>query len=447
MKQTLPLLALLCLHFNLLQAQVWTTTEMPTPLCFAGFATHGNKLIILGGANTDFNFDPNAASDKIYTYDTETGEWSEQPLANPRIQMQGLVIGGKLMFAGGFGWWNNGDPTVSDVVDVYDTLTGAWSIEHLSNPRRNVAAAAVAGKAYFAGGRTSGNVFSDRLDIYDPATGEWTTDTIPGAGNCHAGVAGDKLLLWSEANCYTLNTLTGEWETVNFTFTRGFARSVVATPEEVWFIGGLGYLDTIDIYNIADGTWRFENMAVPRGSSLACYLNGKIIIAGGSDGSAISALVETFDTQTGEWLDLAELSEPRYAATSGNYLAPVIGNKAFFPGGSKFMDFSAHSDKLDIYTDTSGMTSGLLAPVLKNGTIQSFPSPFSEALHVQVDFEKPTSGSLEVYDLAGRQVFLENIDRQQVWNKTITAQGWSAGAFLLKVRTADGVAIRKILKQ
>ena len=85
-------------------------------------------------------------------------------------------------------------------------------------------------------------------------------------------------------------------------------------------------------------------------------------------------------------------------------------------------------------------------PVLKNIAIQAFPSPFSEALQIKVDFEKPMSGSLEVYNLAGRQVFLENIDNQHVWNKTVATQGWAPGAYLLKVRTAAGVAVRKVVK-
>ncbi len=446
MKRILFLTLFLAAHFTAAIAQVWDTVEMPVPLCFAGFATHGEKLFIVGGSNTDFNFDPNAASDKIYVYDSGTGGWSELPLTNPRLQLQGLAVGGKLLFAGGFGWWNNGNPTVSDAVDVYDTLTGAWSIEHLSNPRRNVTAAAVGGKAYFAGGRTTGNQFSNRLDIYDPATGEWTTDTIPTAQNFHGGVAGDKLLLWENASCHILNTQTGQWETINFAASRGFARSVVATPEELWFIGGLALLDTIDIYNIATGEWSFEQLAVPRYSGLACYLNGKIIIAGGYNSSA-TGIVETFDTETGEWLDLTELSAPRDVFTSGNYVAPVIGNKIFFPGGSLDGSSFIPSSFMDIYTDTSGMTSGLFTPVLKNISIQTFPSPFSEAFSVQVDFPELTSGTFEAIDLNGRQLFLEKVENQRVWKKNIAAQGWAAGTYLLKVRTEEGVAIRKIVKQ
>ncbi|MEZ4953654.1 MAG: kelch repeat-containing protein [Saprospiraceae bacterium] len=430
-----------------LEAQVWSTVEMPSPLCFSGLGVHGSKLFIVGGAKANFNIDPNAASDKIYTYDTQTGEWSEQPLANPRLQLQGLSVGGKLMFVGGYGWWNNGFPTVSDAIEVYDTLTGEWSLEHLPSARRNVTAVAIDGKAYFAGGRPYGNGFSDDLDIFDPVTGTWNTITIPAAGNFHGGAAGQKLLLWSEDKCFIYNTLDTTWETASFALPRGFARSVVSTPEEVWFIGGGEFLDTIDIYHIADGSWRFENLAMARSSALAFYLQGKIVIAGGLTNSGGLDLVETYDTETGEWLEMTAIDETKYAISSGNYLAPVIGSKAFLPGGALATGWSSFSSKLHIYIDTSDSVSSLFTPVLKNVRIQSFPSPFSEALNIRVDFEKPASGSLELYDLTGRQVFSEQIGNQPIWNKTIATHGWPDRAYLLKVCTAEGVAFRKVLKQ
>ena len=307
------------------------------------------------------------------------------------------------------------DPALNSTLDayqvinaMYDGLTDTWSIEHLSVPRRWVTAAEVGGKAYFAGGRTPAGVLSDRLDIYDPATGEWTIATLPEAQNYAAGAGGDKLLLWSYANCHILNTLTGEWETKTFPASRGLFRSIVTTPDEVWFIGGSDYLDTIDIYRIADGTWSTNNTAVVHSNHLACYLNGKIIIASGRDAAGPSTIVETFDTEAGEWLDLAELSEGRHWFTNGNLIAPVIGNQAFFPGGLVDVSYDEPTSTMDIYSD---LPSSLFTPILQHVSIQAFPSPFSETLHVHVDFEKPARGTLEIYDLSGRLVFLENMEK------------------------------------
>lgn len=205
------LLPILLLAFFQMNAQVWTSVEMPSPLYSAAFATHGNKLYIVGGATANAVGNPNAVSDKIYTYDALTGEWESFPLTNPRHGMQGLSIGDKLMFAGGTDWWDGSLYVgTTDTVDVYDVPTDTWSIERLSVPRRWVTASVVGDKAYFTGGRIPDGNLSDRLDIYDPATDEWTTDTIPEAENYESGTAGDKLLLWSYAKCNILNTLTGE---------------------------------------------------------------------------------------------------------------------------------------------------------------------------------------------------------------------------------------------
>lgn len=447
MKQILPVLALAFFASQNVPAQIWTSVEMPKALYGAAYATNGNKVFIVGGC-TGSTLNANDVSDKIYTYDVVTGEWEAFPLSNPRHSMPGIAVGGKLLFAGGSDGYNGSfHVNTTDTVDVYDTLTQTWSIAHLSVPVRTVTASVIGSKAYFAGGRLPNLQFTDRMDIYDAATDTWTIDTIPVKDNCNSGVAGNKLLLWASADCHILNTTTGEWTTHSFVNNRGWQRAVVSTPEEVWFIGGQGLLDTIDIYNIAEGTWNTRNTVIPRDDPAACLLNGKIIIAGGNDGTAVSSLVEIFDTKTGEWLELTELSEPKHWFTKGDRNVPVIGNSAYFPGGCKDMAQSQPSIIMDIYTDTSGTTSNLFTPVLKNVDIQAFPSPFSEALTVQVDFEKPTSGSLEMLDLAGRQVFLESIDNQAVWNKSIVTQGWATGAYLLKVRTRDGVAVQKIIKQ
>lgn len=419
---------------------------MPAAFYSSAIAAHGSKLYVFGGA-MGFVDNPASLSGSIYIFDAITGEWDEQPLTNPRHAMQGLTVGDKLLFAGGADYWNGSTYIgTTDTVDVYDVPTSSWSVEHLSAPRRWVSSAVVGGKAYFAGGRYSDAILSDRLDIYDPATGLWALDTLPEAGNFCAATSGDMLLLWAEANCHVLNTLTQEWTSYSFANTRGYGRTTVTTTDEVWFIGGSGYLDTIDIYNIEAGTWRTENLQIPRLQPLGFYLNGKIIIAGGDDGNEAIKLVETYDTQTGQWLELSEMNVVRYWITNGNNQAPVIGNQAFFPGGTNF-NVSQVLSTMDIYTDTTGTTSSLFAPVLNNLSVKTFPSPFSETLNVLVDFETPTSGTLEIYSLDGRLAFTQSIDNQQFWSYSIASQNWATGPYLLKVRTTSGVAIRKILKQ
>lgn len=100
-----------------------------------------------------------------------------------------------------------------------------------------------------------------------------------------------------------------------------------------------------------------------------------------------------------------------------------------------------------VYKWSGDVLSHTTVPVLKDIKIQTFPSPFTETLQVQALFDEPVSGALEIYDITGQPILLEKIENQAFWNKTIPAQGWAPGAYLLQLRTAEGVAVRKILKQ
>lgn len=94
----------------------------------------------------------------------------------------------------------------------------------------------------------------------------------------------------------------------------------------------------------------------------ACYLNGKIIIAGGQMSAdyipkSVTSMVEVYDTQTNEWQSNFTLSENR-SFMSYQETGAVIGNRAFFPGGDSSGDIVA-SSRIDIYTDIL-MNTGLI---------------------------------------------------------------------------------------
>ena len=58
---------------------------------------------------------------------------------------------------------------------VYDPATDRWqTLAPMANLREHLAAAAVGGQLYVAGGRRNG-VLSDALERYDPATDRWQT--------------------------------------------------------------------------------------------------------------------------------------------------------------------------------------------------------------------------------------------------------------------------------
>ena len=82
------------------------------------------------------------------------------------------------MFAGGCltstSIWD--DSLFTDVVDIYDAATDAWSTAQLSAPRNVLTATAVGHYAIFAGGGYSRGV--NDVDIYNSLDGTWSTSTL-----------------------------------------------------------------------------------------------------------------------------------------------------------------------------------------------------------------------------------------------------------------------------
>jgi hypothetical protein len=450
MKKSLLFILFIASTFTNLEAQVWSEVALPENMAGMAITTHGKKIFMTGKFTAD---EKNQATNLIYIYDTETGLFSTASISARREAMSAVTVGDKVMFAGG-SLWNLGSNSfinTTDTVDVYDVNTGQMSVMKLSEPRRWITSQVVNGKVYFAGGREPAGPFTDVLDIYDPATNSWILDTLAFPVRAAASaVAGDKLLLFLDAKCQILNTLTGEWEVITFPESRGFGRSVVTTEKEIWFIGGSTYLPVIDIYDKATGAWDTKIMESGHFDAMSCYLNGKIIIAGGLAADAqTSNLVEIFDAETGELVELGALPVGRwYMGWECN--APVVGNQAFFPGGDQnnisSTDYNIYG-KMDVYTDTTGMTNGLFDPVLKNVVIESYPSPFATALQVNVQFEKPQAGYVSLFDNYGCLVHSQFLDNQPTWSLSVPSEDWAAGVYFLHVRTKEGVAVRKLIKQ
>ena len=160
-------------------------------------AVVGNLAIFAGGWINTSGTTSNCVD--IYNFTNKT--WSQAILSQARAYASAVTVGTKVIIAGGITSINN--PTTR--VDIYDAETGLWTQASLSVPRSfSDNGAAVAGKAYFAGGGTffgSGfNNPSNVIDVYDPETNTWTVmnllaprvdHSVLGVGNCLV-VAGGK---------------------------------------------------------------------------------------------------------------------------------------------------------------------------------------------------------------------------------------------------------------
>jgi len=234
----------------------WTIENLSEPRQHIGTVAHGNIVFFAGGLS--------AISTALFyhndidIYDTETKTWlPPDSLSIPRCLMGAVAACGKLFFAGGA----TESGQVTDVVDIYDTETGLWDVEYLSEARAYIAAVAYEGLVYFAGGTYANNTGSDVIDIYNCEDGTWEdieTLSEPRIVTAH--------------NVYNALVFTGMFDSFDL--------------ENYWanFANG-----TVDVYYPATGQWDYT---VPDLNPAryyyadASYAN-KIYYAGGSLGGGV----------------------------------------------------------------------------------------------------------------------------------------------------------------
>ncbi|MFC2101738.1 T9SS type A sorting domain-containing protein [Bacteroidota bacterium] len=154
------------------ETEQWEAVEyLSVPRYDISALSYGNKVLFAGGADPILNL----PYDVVDIYDTETGQWSIESLSVERGSMGAAVVGDEALFAGGL---INLSPEVTDIVDIYNFSTNTWSTHTLSEARAFLAAVTVGSKVLFAGGMRSDNMPSDRVDIYDASTGSWDTSSL-----------------------------------------------------------------------------------------------------------------------------------------------------------------------------------------------------------------------------------------------------------------------------
>jgi formylglycine-generating enzyme required for sulfatase activity len=340
--------AIFVLHLTLASGDdwtpLWTTATLSQGRCVLAATSAGGKAFFGGG------YIGSGVSDVVDIYDTATGAWSTKTLSQARDWLSAASVGGKVVFGGG-----GTTGTASNVVDVFDAASGTSSTATLPHARGLLSAASNAQNVFFAGGINVN--YSNAVDIYNTVTGTWSSATLSQARRNPAAVAaGDKVLFgggyWysNGDHCSNVvdvyNTITGTWTTA--TLLQGRDVLAAASAGNKAFYGGGYNYDTgpsnvVDIYDASTNTWSTATLTQARGWLAAASAMGRVFFGGGSGSSGDSNVVDIFDTVSGTW-STSTLSNARneLAATS-------VGNKVFFAGGYHNSD-GTYSNVVDIYT-------------------------------------------------------------------------------------------------
>jgi uncharacterized protein YutD len=197
-------------------------------------------------------------------------------LSMPSFYLQSVSYENKALFAGFYDLESLSllSFTFSNVVNIYDAITGNWSTDTLSQAWGNFSATVVENLAFFAGGQTSPTTMCDRVDIYNFESGTWSTASLSVARGFTAAVTvGNKAFFAGGTRSDNMQSDvvdifdydTGEWSTANLSTPRSFTTSGAGACDKAYFAGG-GKLNmptfyfqnasnVVDIYDPSLDTW------------------------------------------------------------------------------------------------------------------------------------------------------------------------------------------------
>lgn len=146
--------------------------ELPFAVHHPVAVGHAGKVYSLGGQTDDGD------TSRTLVYDPALDSWEElAPMPTARGAGAGAIIGDSIYVVGGR------PPSAGNAFEVYDVGTDTWTelpdLPQQFPDRNHLAAAAIHGKIYVAGGRYNSGSFTgpltDSLDVYDPAQMSWSS--------------------------------------------------------------------------------------------------------------------------------------------------------------------------------------------------------------------------------------------------------------------------------
>jgi N-acetylneuraminic acid mutarotase len=145
----------------------------PQPLHHPMAASVNGILYLIGGEFSRTGLaNQGIFLDTVYAFDPATATWT-QKASMPTARSAGgaAVIDGKIYVAGG-------RPPQGFDFAVYDPATDTWTaLPPLPTQRNHLTVGALNGKVYVVGGRFGGGVGSEMtnvVEVYDPASGAWS---------------------------------------------------------------------------------------------------------------------------------------------------------------------------------------------------------------------------------------------------------------------------------
>lgn len=292
------------------------------------------------------------------------GSWSRgAPLQTGRAGLGAAVSNGRIYAVGGAGIL----APLGDC-EVYRSGGGGWRTDtDLPVGLESFGLAALNGKLYAAGGYAADSDASPsaRMWVYDPVSSEWVQGpSMPEPRAAFALIAAQgKLYAFGgtgpkAGQIFVFDPRENAWSTLQqgLSNSRDLAGAVV--DGHIYLIGGgpaANPLATVNIYDLADGTWaQGPALPVARSGHAVTVINGDIHVLGGRGGGRGETLTDhwVLDHASGKWRQEEPLPTPRTGAAAVTLDGAVylVGGGS---GGGFFAPFTAIA-ATDIWHPDSG---------------------------------------------------------------------------------------------
>ena len=223
----------------------------------------------------------------------QVGTWTtKKPIPTVSYALGAAFVDGKLYAISGF---------ATARLEIYDPATDTWTggaplpADTGYNLRQYFGIAVLNGKIYVVGGDTGGSGDRATLFRYDPALDSWATLAPMPLGP-------------------------------------RYSLGAVALNGKIYAVGGYNlssaaYLNRLEVYDPLTNTWATKaSMPTAHSGALVGAINGKLLVAGGSDASGPLTALEIYDPTTDSWSTGAPMP------FTGNGDGVALGGKLFSIG-------------------------------------------------------------------------------------------------------------------
>lgn len=430
---TIPLFLL---SFTALMGQWGASLTLPHPRTEMKAVYGGNKVFFAGGLTAEN--DLSTASPVIDIYDLSTGQWSSYTAAASLYETAAVVLGDKVLFAGGK-TTNWGEV---NTMEVYDISTGTWSQVTMPNSRRDMEVAVIGEKAWFGGGFQNGSAATDIL-VYDGPTGTWSTIPFPGLARRDMGVAaaGPVLVCAAGKSDFNLpsnridlyNTETGTW-TYKILPEEHHDMKALSSGNKAIITGGYAGFspgNKLFMYDYSTDSLAAVNYS-PNLSGVGVNIavaihNGLLMVSGGGTISASAKIVVMYHIASGQWIPFSF----SHAFPGGQFhykQAGVSTPAGFFIGGGQTNFVDVIEDKVFVFDFTVPTVQSPSLPLSIHPTLAT--ASITVSLPEQED---NTALRMEIRDMTGQLYQADwQPDGEQSW--TITTGHLPAGMYVVQVK-------------